>query len=193
MRLRCVEPSDLRFIYDLHTEPRIAYRTGFSYPTFRAFEQAWGRRGWIEAIVSSMKTGEPIGHALAYDLMPRSNSAFVGVAMAPTALGFARGIEAVLIFADYLFATYGFQKLYSQSAQFAYRKLSIGDGVVFHKEGLLLGHDYYDGVYHDSNIVAVTREEWRALKEQQVFLSGWRTVVSQRRAQRQGEPRPVPA
>jgi RimJ/RimL family protein N-acetyltransferase len=170
-------PDDAEFVRGVHADGRVAYRSGLATHVASATDiAAVGRQApMINAVVTSLRDGRPLGHVFASRHLDRNDAVTFGAFMVPGQLNLGTGIEASMTFLDYLFATYGFRKVYTWATDLTYRKYAFVTGL-FAVEACLTGHDYYDGSYVDRRLLSMSRESWLALRDVPM-PSSWRDLV----------------
>jgi len=75
-------------------------------------------------------------------------------------------MTAMGLFIDYVFRIGGFRKLYFETVEFNLEQYGSGLGKFFVEEGRLRAHEYYDGIYWDTLVMAIYSERWREVREQ---------------------------
>jgi RimJ/RimL family protein N-acetyltransferase len=162
LALRPVLPGDLDFLYALATEPDTGYRWRWrgGIPPYESFAHSSGADVYAEFIVVLRSTGRPIGHLIVLDADLHSGHVSIGIVLTGPAQRSGLGLQAVLVAIDYLFRTGPFHKIYADSVEFAFASFSSGAGRLFHEEGRLRRHHFYDGRHWDKLIIAVYREDW---------------------------------
>jgi RimJ/RimL family protein N-acetyltransferase len=165
--LRPVRPAD----YDL------LYRMELS----EALGQRWRHRGWTpspERFVQSLwegvtaqfmvvdkSTNEPVGLVAGYGLDWRDATCSLAITAFPSHIGAGWILEGAELFLDYLFMLFPLRKVYAETVAGNYETFTAGAGLVFHEEGRLRDHDFYDGKYWDKVTLAVYRDEWQTRYE----------------------------
>ena len=115
-------------------------------------------------MVCRAKTGESVGLATAYNADLRNGHAYLALVLVPEAVGSLIGHDANLLMVNYLLRGWNFRKLYGEtSARNVEAFFRSAVGKELHIEGRLKDHEYYDGRYWDTLIVALYREEWERI------------------------------
>ena len=155
-KVRPVRPSDVDPLYDIATDAEVSYRWRYrgQLPTREQFEADLTLGIMSKLTVSS---DEVVGLLLAYFHEPRNGHAFIGAIFAPRYIAKGITIDAVLLFRDYLFATWPLRKLYMETPEFNLPLFASGVGELFEVEGRLRGHEYFQGRYWDKLILATYR------------------------------------
>jgi RimJ/RimL family protein N-acetyltransferase len=178
VRLAAVEPRHIDFLYALAIDERVGFRwiLAGQVPRREAFEQQLWSGVLAQFIVCKSDSDEPVGVAVAYNADINHGFAYVAAAMIPEAVGSGAGIEAVDLFVAYLFRCFTLRKLYFEIPEFNLRQLSTLIGALFHREGQLKDHTFYDGRYWDRFILALYREEYEQISRGAVFAGRRRRV-----------------
>lgn len=164
--LRTPRNEDLGFLYELATDPEVGPRWRFRGAIPR--EANFANRLWegvlAQFVIEGARSGEAIGLVSAYGANLVSGTANAGVVLAPWRTGKGYGIEAFILFAEYLFGTYRLRKLYLESPEFNMGQFKAALGRYLHIEGCLKAHEYYAGQLFDSYILTVYPEDLQAFK-----------------------------
>lgn len=165
--LRPVRPADYEMLYRAELSEALGrrWRHRGTTPSPERFVQTLWDGVLAQFVVVRKSTNEPIGLVGAYDLDWRDATCSVAVTAFPGEIGNGWAIEGAELFFDHLFAAFPLRKLYAESVEGNYQAFSAGAGLVFHEEGRLRDHDYYDGKYWDKIILAVYRDEWQSRYE----------------------------
>jgi RimJ/RimL family protein N-acetyltransferase len=166
VRLRPVLPQDTEFLYTLATAPETGFRWRFNgyVPSTTAFEATV----WNDILVQFVghgEAGQPLSHVLAYGASHTHGHVHFGVVTRPGA-GKLVGIESSALLIDYLFATWNFNKLYADVAEFNLPQFKSIVGRYASIEGRLKGHLWYGGRSWDQVILAVYRDPtWQQIRQ----------------------------
>jgi RimJ/RimL family protein N-acetyltransferase len=113
----------------------------------------------VVLVVERCSDARPVGLVQAYALDPIDRHAAIAIAVEPGAQGAGWTMEAVALFADYLFSTLALHKLY-----FAMLETSPANsnraGRWLEFEGCLREREYRDGQLRDLYIYAMYRSFW---------------------------------
>jgi acyl carrier protein len=71
------------------------------------------------------------------------------------------------VFIDWLFSSFGFEKLYAELPGFNYSSFASGIGKLIVEEGRLVRHEYSGGRWWDLHLLAIHREQWNAERKLQ--------------------------
>jgi RimJ/RimL family protein N-acetyltransferase/acyl carrier protein len=161
--LRAVEPTDYPFIKDLElTPPRlVAYRHRGSTPAPEAFAQRLWHGVLAQFLAVAVADGRPLGLVAAYSADYRNANAQIAVvAVGEEDPDAALVIEATELFVDFLFDAFNFNKLYAYVLEVNYPRFARLVGPVVSLEGVLRGHEFFEGRWVDTCILAVHRDAW---------------------------------
>jgi RimJ/RimL family protein N-acetyltransferase len=175
VRLRPVFPGDYEYLYALATHELTGWRWRYrgTSPSPELFQQQLWQNCVAQFIVEHIADGQRVGHVQAFDANDRNGYCHFGVLLDPALERSAWGIEALLLFLDYLFTVFNYRKLYAEIPEFNYDQFASGAGSIFKVEGHLKAHDWHAGRYWDSYLIALYRED---------FERDWHPRVVQLRA-----------
>ena len=147
----------LDFLYSLAVDPATGYRWRYRGELIspEKFQAEINEHVLIQCVVVSSRSGQPIGHVVAYEANLRSGHAYVGAAFTPALVGDGLGALAVRMFVRYLFQVYPLRKVYLEVPEFNLDVMRSGLGQYLKSEGILGGHDYYAGTHWDRHILAI--------------------------------------
>jgi RimJ/RimL family protein N-acetyltransferase/acyl carrier protein len=163
VRLRTVEPTDYPFIKELELSPSrlVAYRHRGSTPAPEAFAQRLWHGVLAQFLAVAAADGRPLGLVAAYSADYRNANAQIAVvAIGEDDPDAALVIEATEVFVDFLFDAFNFNKLYAYVLEVNYPRFARLVGPVVSLEGILRGHEFFDGQWVDTCILAVHRDAW---------------------------------
>jgi RimJ/RimL family protein N-acetyltransferase len=171
-----IEPPLLDFLYSLAVDPASGYRWRFAgtVPSRSQFEASLWPGVLSQFVVIGRPTGTPIGHVVAYDADLRNRHVKFGQIMTIDRQATGQGIEAGLLFCDYLFKTWDFRKLYFEVPEYNLEWIVNKVGPLFKEEGRLKQHLYFSRRNWDSVILALYPNDFYAI------LSSMPSVRSQR-------------
>jgi RimJ/RimL family protein N-acetyltransferase/acyl carrier protein len=162
VNLRPPTGSHFGRLYEIATSSEVAWRWRFrgGIPSLDAFVQTFNSGVLAQFTVTRRSDDNVVGLVAAH--APDLQNGFVSVAvvMTPEAIGTGAGIEAVIMFLNYLFHTWNFHKIYFEAAEFNFSTYASGEGRFFHLEGRLKQHHYFRGRHWDQIIAAVYRNEF---------------------------------
>lgn len=160
VRLRGVVPSDYEFLYDLATNDATAksWRYRSAPPRPEEFANDLWRSVVAQYVVEHLESGERLGLVTAYDANPRDRHCYIGVLFRPDARVWP--IEGVVLFLNYLFEEFAFEKLYANVIEYNLPALSSIVGRWMDCEGILRGHEWHAGQRWDVHILAMWRERF---------------------------------
>ncbi len=164
VRLRPVGPADYAFVATLETHPAVHFRwrhRGTTPSPERLIASLW--EGALVVFLAERRTGEPVAVLAAYAADLRNGHCSVGVASVPDPPpGPSAAFDALVLLLEYLFDLWPLRKIYAEAPGFAFEQYASAVPILFEREGLLKGHDYYMGRHWDKHILAVSRERWTA-------------------------------
>jgi RimJ/RimL family protein N-acetyltransferase len=170
--LRAMQPDDLHFLYDLATAEQVGFRWRFRgfIPSYETFVHSLTHDVLAQFLVVHPETGRQLGYVVAYRTDPRNRYTHIGIVMIPSLIGKGVGGEALILFVNYLFATWSLRKIYAEIPEFNYGAVASGSGRFFREEAKLRRHLFYGGNYWDQYVVAIYRDEWEAMDAIDEFL-----------------------
>ena len=161
VRLRPLTPADHAPLYQIATSDEVNLRWRFRgvIPSFEAFVNAF-RPAEVSAqfAVTTPQSAQAQGLVVAYNTDPRSSHTYVGTMLSPKLARSGLGVEATALFAAYLFMTWPFHKLYFEVIDYNLDQFASTLGTLFVEEGVLREHQYYDGKYRDTHILAAYKD-----------------------------------
>jgi RimJ/RimL family protein N-acetyltransferase/acyl carrier protein len=162
LRLRPIRTDDHLFLYGLATSPDLGWRLRSRGLPLSGDEFVKGLYEGVLAqfVVDDMQVGQRVGLVQAADVNLIDGHARVSAVVTPERIGTGWIVEALGLFADYLFATFPLRKLVAEVPAFAWPALASGDGGAFAVEGRLQDHRYASGRWWDVYLVALRRDEW---------------------------------
>ncbi len=161
IRLRPVTEHDRAFLFRMLSDGDIGarWRLRGAVPRPQAFDQLLWDGVLTQLIVEGSSGGPQRGLVTAYAANLSTGTAHVAVALAPQSTQRGYGPEATAIFARYLFATWTLRKLYFETPEFNCSQFASAIGRYLHIEARLKGHEYFNGRYWDSLILAMYRDD----------------------------------
>jgi RimJ/RimL family protein N-acetyltransferase len=162
--LRPIRPADIPMLYILLTDENVGARWRFRgvVPRRDQFEQILWEGVHAQFVVESSEGGELIGLASAYNASLNAGTVNMGIAITDHLSLRGYGIEAFILLARYLFATWSFRKLYAYMPAFNRHQIESSIGRYMHVEGILRDHEYYGHRYWDTFILAFYRSDLAA-------------------------------
>jgi len=123
-----------------------------------------------------------VGVIFSYDYHRSDGHLSTTIFVDPEAQNGFIGVEAGILFYDYLFRWFSLRKIYSRVYGYNKRCLNFLKKGGFHEEGRLREYRYYDGVFHDVHVLAIDREsffkraslmkEWFGLHDDETHTKG---------------------
>jgi len=164
--LRSVQPPDVAMLYEWVMDPRVNHRwttRGMLIP-YEAFAARLWEDTLVNLLVVPQATGQPVSWASITSVDLHSGYASGAVVVdpdRPTTAGI--GPRTVFLLLRYIFAVYPLRKIYFESPEYAAHDFRTALGSLLKVEGTLTEHLYYDGLYWDKHILAVTAQTWAEL------------------------------
>jgi hypothetical protein len=172
VRLRPVGPADYAFVATLETHPEVHFRwrhRGTTPSPDRLISSLWD--GALVVLLAERPSGEPLAVLAAYGADLRNGHCSFGLACVPDLPpGPSPAFDAVVLFLDYLFGLWPLRKVYAEAPGFAFAQYASAVPVLFEREGLLKGHDFYMGRHWDKHILAVSRHDWQVRRRRYLPL-----------------------
>lgn len=160
--LRPVTTSDYDWIYSTSLSEATSYRwrTRGATPSPEAFVQHLWNAVLCQFILEASETKERLGLSQCYNADFRNGHAYISVLLAEEFRSRAWPLEGVFRFLDYVFATFGFRKLYFETPGFNIDQFASAIGRYLKEEGRLRDHEIFNGTYHDLYFLALYRDDW---------------------------------
>jgi RimJ/RimL family protein N-acetyltransferase len=176
VRLRPVTHEDYGFLWECRCHPDILYlwTAGRTLPSFeqyaRELDTMLAGKILTLFLIETRTDPHPVGFIFAYDYNAYDRNVFWSLALHPAYTNVGRGVEASLLFLDYLFAFFDLLKVSSEVYAFNHHSLRVLLRMGAHEEGRFLGHRYYQGAHHDVVRIAATRAEWERARQKLVAI-----------------------
>ena len=153
-------PDDIGYLYGLAADPDTGFRWRYrgSVPSFERFSSEFWAGVLVQLVARRIQDDQPVGHVVAYGGDMSMGHTFLGAVFQPEYTGTGLAAQAVAVFVRYLFKTFPLRKIYIEVPGFNFAQMASGEGILFHVEGALKEHDYYDGRYWDKYYCAIYRE-----------------------------------
>lgn len=151
-----------RFLYELSTDEAIGPRWRFTgaVPSFEQFQQTLWQGVLSQFVVLENEGKQPIGHVVAYNADLHHGFTYIGESVLEEVSGSGAGIEALLVFIRYVFATYNLRKLYFEVPEYNLSAFSSTVDWLLRREGRLKEHTFYQGRFWDRHILALYRPDF---------------------------------
>jgi RimJ/RimL family protein N-acetyltransferase len=165
VRLRAVLASDYEFLFQLAVDERTAphWRYRGAPPRPEAFIGELWNGVLTQFIVERKDRNERLGLVTAYDAVARDGHCHIAALFRPDTRIWP--LEGVFLFVNYLFAEFGFRKLYGEVIDYNLDTFASSVGRWLEHEGVLRGHELHAGQYWDVHIVALWRERFEQDRE----------------------------
>jgi RimJ/RimL family protein N-acetyltransferase len=165
VRLRAVLASDYDFLFQLAVDERTAphWRYRGAPPRPEAFIGELWDGVLTQFIVERKDQRERLGLVTAYEPLARDGHCKIAAIFRPDTRIWP--LEAVFLFVNYLFAEFGFRKLYGEVIEYNLDAFASAIGRWLETEGVLRGHELHAGRYWDVHILALWRERFELDRE----------------------------
>jgi RimJ/RimL family protein N-acetyltransferase len=152
------------FLYRLAIDEESGFRWRLvgTVPTIEAFRESLWTGVLTQFVVTERTTGTAVGTVAAYAADLNHGYAYVGAAMTDGVQESGLGIEGVLLFCQYLFATWRLRKLYFDVPEYNLRTVAGTTGGLLREEGRLRAHTHYAGRYWDRVTFALYQDDLAA-------------------------------
>lgn len=157
LRLGHIAPDDMGFLYTLAVDPQTSFRWRYrgAPPPYDKFLADLWTHVLLQFVVHDVPGGQPAGLVVAYGASPDLSHAMVGAVFKPTYTGNGLAAQAVALFVRALFKLFPLRKVYLEIPGYNWPQLASGEGKLFHLEGRLRDHYYYDGRLWDQYLGAI--------------------------------------
>ncbi len=159
--LRPILPRDHQYLYELTADPQIAFRwrsRGFVVP-FEQFVQTFQLGNLCQFLVVRHSDQSPIGYVFAYRADFRHSHCYMASILDGRAVRSGKGIEASVLFINYLFGTWPFRRVYAVAPTFNLDNIGQSRLLPDRCELVLKRQRYLGGQSHDVAIFSVRRED----------------------------------
>lgn len=161
-RLRPITPADHAPLYEIAVSQEVNLRWRFRgvIPSFEAFVATFRPQDvTAQFTVTTRQSNEAQGLVVAYNTDPRDNHTYVGTFVSEKLAGTGLGVEATYLFANYLFMTWPFRKIYFETIEYNLPSFRTILKDLVRVEGQLGDHLYYGGRYWDMWLLALYRDD----------------------------------
>lgn len=110
-------------------------------------------------IILSLTNNTPLGFIYSYDYNTENQYIYTAIFIAEKFRKTTVGGIAGIIFFNYLFKYFPIRKVYCTVYSYNGMSLKVLNNAGFKIEGILKEHKYFDGKYHDMNIMALYRDD----------------------------------
>jgi RimJ/RimL family protein N-acetyltransferase len=171
--LRPVRPLDYDWLFELETHPLMIHRWRLNgaTPSPETFQRMVWEKVVAQFLVIEKGTNARTGLVLLYAPDAFNGTAQIAFVAHPDYQGRSLALDGVLLFIDYVFATWNLRKLYGESMGFNFGQFAseeerrMDNDDVFRVEGVLRQHSFFGGKYWDKVITAIYREDWERVRE----------------------------
>lgn len=166
--LRPYELDDAQIILESTTEPEGRWLTG-THATFtleqvqRYLENALKADDRAGFMILDAETKERVGEIVLMDIDEDNRNAVLRIALFGTEqFGKGYGTEALRLVVEHGFEHYGLHRIGLDVFAYNERAIHVYAKVGFRREGVQRDALFYNGAFHDSIMMAVLEDEWRA-------------------------------
>jgi RimJ/RimL family protein N-acetyltransferase len=162
IRLRSIFPADYEYLYALATHEDTGWRWRYRgmTPSFEQFVGQLHENVLVQFLVEHRETQQRIGHVLAFDADLRNGWCHIAMIIDPMLKKMGWALEAGTLFVNYLFTGWNLRKLYGLTPEFSFNDIASGTGNWFREEGRLRDHEWHNGRYWDTVMLALWRSDW---------------------------------
>ena len=163
VRIRCIEETDLDFVYSCASQRVRGEYQGFRFESWtslvRAYEEdgLWNDDGGVLLIESR---NDVVG--LAQITFVREGLARVGMVLLPDSRGRGIGTQALGLLRDYLTDNYPIVRIEADTDTDNIAAHHILANTGFVKEGTMRCYRFHHGYYHDSDLYSYITKNWEA-------------------------------
>lgn len=168
VELCTIAAADLEFLTDAVNDPDVRQSLGVGEPRSQLHHEEWLEEeveGGDAISLLVVVDDDPVGLVSTYWLSERNGHAILSAWIAADAQGEGYGADATATFVDYLFDE---KRLHSVRAE-AYETNAASNGLLeslgFEHVGTIPEGAFVDGEFVDSNVWAVTADDWRELRD----------------------------
>lgn len=163
--LRPIEKEDLDFFYTTLWDKEGRRLTGTQTVFSRLGVQKWFEKisedsSRIDLIICSQENHQPIGDMAMLDIDHQNRNAVVRIALFDPFCGKGYGTEAMSLLLKYGFEIMNLHRIGLDVYSFNKRAMKSYEKLGFKLEGTIRDELFYDGEYHDSNIMGVLKDEF---------------------------------
>jgi RimJ/RimL family protein N-acetyltransferase len=163
--LRPILRSDYEYLYRLFVDPETAFRWRLrgATPDTRSFESVLWEQVLVQFLIVAPNSGQPLGLVQCFGADLRSGVANLAIVVQKDQTERGIAAEALFLFIDYVFAPWNLRKLYADTPAFNFDRLASANNRYFTVEARLPDRHWYNDRYWDNLILAIHREQWRAV------------------------------
>ncbi len=159
VKLRPMIDSDIPRLHKICIQSEVAWRWRFSgaFPSLEAFAATLSGGSIAQFTIVGATSDRVLGYISAYNADLRNRTVYFAVAIDESVIGTGFGVEATILFVNYLFTTWEFHKVYFEAVSFALDKYKSILNKLFAIEAVLKEHYYYAGSRWDMITCAIYR------------------------------------
>jgi len=160
--LRPIDPSMYEDLYRIAVDPGVMFRwrnRGIPPPP-EEFLQSIRSDALAQFAVLGKSTLEVCGQVLAYGADFRHSRCSIAAALDSEAVGKGLGIEASVLFVDFVFKTWPFHKVLFEIPEFNIEQFRTIADRYLQLETVMPNQQYLAGHYHDVRVCSISRKNW---------------------------------
>jgi RimJ/RimL family protein N-acetyltransferase len=162
-KLRPIAPKDHGPLYELAVSQEINWLWRFrgATPTFQQFVQSLHTGVLCQFVVTAADADDPLGLVIAYNADMRNRFCYAAACLAPNVNRTGMGIEAFILFVQYVFYCWEFRKIYLEATELNMAQYQSGAASgIYTVEGRMKDHMYMAGRYWDNYLLGLDREQF---------------------------------
>jgi RimJ/RimL family protein N-acetyltransferase len=167
--LRQITEDDMPFLFRLFADPRRCHLWMRSRQVHdeRGFHQAWV--AWTSDSIAAKflveAAGRPVGLVFDYDRTLEDGYTKLTALLQEENAGHGSGVIAAALLTDLLFQTLPFRKIYHEVYAYNAQVLRMHRKIGLVEEAVLRETRFWNGVYWDAHLFALSREAWPAIRD----------------------------
>jgi len=168
VELCTISEDDLDFLTDAVNDPAVRRPLGAAEPRSRLHHEEWleERVEGDDAIaLLVVADGDPVGVVSTFWVSERNGHAILSAWLAADAHGEGYGADATATFVDYLFDERRLHTVRAEAYETNAASNALLESVGFDHVGTIPEGAFVDGEFVDSNVYAVTADDWRARRD----------------------------
>jgi RimJ/RimL family protein N-acetyltransferase len=168
VELCTMEPEDAEFLTDAVNDPAVRQSLGVADPRSRAHHEEWieeevnGGDGITLLVVAE---DDPVGVVSTVWVAERAGHVILSAWIAADAHGEGYGSDATATFVDYLFDEKRMHSVRAEAYETNEASNALLQSIGLEHVGTIPEGAFVDGEFVDSNVYAITADEWRAQRE----------------------------
>lgn len=159
-RLRPPNSTFIDHLYEMAATDQIPWPWPVVSETPTSFRESLWSDVLTQFAIEDARNGRGVGLISAYKANPIHRYAYVSLILHPAYHLRVWPLEAVLLFANYLFVKFNMRKLYAESAEPYFAQFRSGAGSMFEVEGHFRDRVIVNGAPQDLYVLTFSRERW---------------------------------